>query len=70
MNKKNSDLEMKTKLEVFYSQLKIVKTRMMFQMFQLIKINNKIGERWNGKQTSTFRIYIRQKKPNFNELIQ
>lgn len=41
MNKKNSDLEMKTKLEVFYSQLKIVKTRMMFQMFQLIKINNK-----------------------------
>ena len=41
MNKKNLDLEMKTKLEVFYSQLKIVKTRMMFQMFQLIKINNK-----------------------------
>ena len=41
MNKKNLDLEMKTKQEVFYSQLKIVKTRMMLQMFQLIKINNK-----------------------------
>jgi hypothetical protein len=54
MNKKNSDLEMKTKLEVFYSLLKTVKTQMMLQMFLLIKINNKK----RGREAWVVNLYI------------